>query len=192
MPFLTPPSTPIRLAILETDEPLPSIQAVCGRFGTIFTLLLQAACQTLEPPQTLESQLALSTHDIVAGDPETAYPDPETVDAVLITGSRYSAYDNQNWIIRLVAYTRHLLDGGHVRVIGVCFGHQIVARALGAQVARSPRGWELAITEMNLTDEGQRVFEAKTLVSLFPSNPRTWSQREGKRVGVEKDRGGRR
>lgn len=160
------PSAPVRLAILETDEPLPSIAAVCGNFGTIFTCLLQAACQSLDPgPQTLESQVALSIHDVLNDDPETAYPDPKTIDAVLITGSRYSAYDNENWILRLVEYTRHLLEGGRVRVIGICFGQQIAARALGAKVARSPRGWELAITEMDLTEEGKKVFGAKTLVS---------------------------
>ena len=168
MPFITQPPAPIRLAVLETDEPIPSVQAVCGRFGTIFTSLLQAACHSLDPPQTLESQLAISTHDVVTGDPKTAYPDPEAIDAVLITGSKYSAYDNQDWIVRLVAYTRHLLKGGRVRVIGVCFGHQIVARSLGAQVARSPRGWELAVTQMNLTEEGRRVFGANSLVSSSP------------------------
>jgi GMP synthase-like glutamine amidotransferase len=164
MGSITSPA-PIHLAILEADEPLPSVMAVRGRFGAIFTSLLRAACESLDPPQMLESQLALSTHDVVAGDPATAYPDPETIDAVLITGSKHSAFEDQDWIVRLVAYTRRLLEGGRVRVVGVCFGHQIAARAIGAQVARSLRGWELAVTQLELTEEGKTVFMADTLVS---------------------------
>jgi GMP synthase-like glutamine amidotransferase len=59
------------------------------------------------------------------------------------------------------------LDAGRVRVIGVCFGHQIVARALGARVAPSPGGWELSVTEVQLSKEGRRVFGGESLVSLI-------------------------
>ncbi|KAK3303706.1 class I glutamine amidotransferase-like protein [Chaetomium strumarium] len=161
-----PPPTPIRLAILLTDEPLPSIAAKLGGFDSIFTSLLRAGCESLDPPQPLTSQLTLTAHNVVgaaaAGDDE-AYPDPATIDAVLITGSRYAAYADDEWIVRLTYYTRRLLDGGRVRVIGVCFGHQIVARALGAPVARSSAGWELSVTELELTEEGKRVFGVNSL-----------------------------
>ncbi|KAK7455013.1 glutamine amidotransferase class-I [Colletotrichum acutatum] len=164
-----PTPDPIRLAILVTDEPLPSVSAKLGRFDTIFTTLLRNACESLDPPQTLESQLALTSYNVVAKDGvDATYPEPEDVDAVLITGSRHSAYAHDGWILRLTAFTRRLLDEGRVRVIGVCFGHQIVARALGAQVARSPGGWELSVTKLKLTEEGQDVFGSESLVRLFP------------------------
>ncbi|KXH43066.1 glutamine amidotransferase class-I [Colletotrichum simmondsii] len=154
----------VRLAILVTDEPLPSVSAKLGRFDTIFTTLLRNACESLDPPQTLESQLALTSYNVVAEDGvNAAYPKPEDVDAVLITGSRHSAYAEDEWIVRLTAFARRLLDEGRVRVIGVCFGHQIVARALGAQVARSPGGWELSVTKLELTDEGKEVFGSESL-----------------------------
>ncbi|KAK2601434.1 hypothetical protein N8I77_010883 [Diaporthe amygdali] len=158
-----PLSDPVRLAMLVTDEPLPSVVAKLGRFDNIFTSLLRAACESLDPPRTLESELDISAHDVVAGDSETTYPEPQTIDAVLITGSKYSAYADDDWIVRLTEYTRRLLDQGRVRVIGVCFGHQIVARALGARVARSPLGWELSVTRVELTEEGKRVFRAESL-----------------------------
>ncbi|KAI3393681.1 hypothetical protein diail_3818 [Diaporthe ilicicola] len=160
-----PLSGPFRLAILVTDEPLPSVAAKLGGFDNIFTSLLRAACESLDPPRTLESELEISAHDVVAGDPDTGttYPDPQSIDAVLITGSKHSAYADDDWIVRLTAYTRRLLDEGRVRVLGVCFGHQIVARALGARVARSPSGWELSVTQVELTEEGKRVFRAEDL-----------------------------
>lgn len=165
-------ATPLRLAILVADEPLPSVAARLGGFADIFTTLLRAATEGLSPPQPLESHLALTAHDVVvAGDAAatTAYPDPETIDAVLITGSRHAAHADDAWVLSLVAYTRRLLDGGRVRVLGVCFGHQIAARALGAPVGRSPHGWELSVTRVELTAEGKRVFGAEFLVSPPPS-----------------------
>ncbi|KAI1081693.1 class I glutamine amidotransferase-like protein [Whalleya microplaca] len=152
---------PIRLAILEADTPAPGIKAKYRSYGGVFRYLFERACASLEPPQSLDAQLSISAHDIVndAG----AYPDPETVDAVLISGSKFSAYDNDDWIVRLVQYTKRCLEGGRVRVIGVCFGHQIVGRALGAQVGKSVRGWELSVTEHELTDEGKKVFGMEKL-----------------------------
>jgi hypothetical protein len=159
------PAPPIRLAILLADEPLPSVVEKLGRFEAIFTSMFKAACQGLNPPQTLDSQLTVTAHNVVAAS-GASYPDPASIDAVLITGSRHSAYADDDWIVRLTAFTRRLLVGDDgVRVIGVCFGHQIVARALGARVAPSPFGWELSVTEMQLTEEGKAVFGVEKLVS---------------------------
>lgn len=150
----SPPSQPIRLAILEADTPVPGVQAAYGGYGGVFTELFRQAVA----PEALEAHLTLSSHDVVSGG-AAAYPDPTTVDAVLITGSKHSAFEGDEWIERLVAYTKALLDGGRVRVVGVCFGHQIVGRALGAPVGRSPTGrWELAVVDVALTDEGKRLF----------------------------------
>jgi len=45
-----------------------------------------------------------------------------------------------------------------VRVIGVCFGHQIVGRAIGGVVKSSEEGWEASVTAVDLTKKGQEVF----------------------------------
>lgn len=51
-----------------------------------------------------------------------------------------------------------------VRVIGVCFGHQILGRALGAKVGRSDVGWEAAVHPLTLTEKGKEVFGVEKLV----------------------------
>lgn len=152
----------VRLAILECDTPVPAVQEKYnnGGYGAVFTSLFEKAVA----PETLPSQLELSYHDVV-NDFETAYPDPETLDAVLISGSKHNSYEDEEWILRLVEYVRKLVEGGRVRVIGVCFGHQILARAMGSKVGRSTKGWELAVVEMNLTEDGEKIFGRKTLVS---------------------------
>lgn len=151
-----PPTAPLRLAILEADTPMPAIQAKIGLYRSVFTSLFAAACA----PLPLESVLDISGHDVV-NDLES-YPNPATVDAVLITGSKHNAFESDPWIEKLVAYTKQILEGGG-KVIGVCFGHQIIGRAMGAQVGRSDKGWELSVVEMELTEEGKRIFGGETL-----------------------------
>ncbi|KAI0379205.1 class I glutamine amidotransferase-like protein [Hypomontagnella monticulosa] len=152
---------PVRLAILEADTPVPGIKAKYGSYGGVFRYLFERACASLDPPVPLSSVLELSSHDIV--NDLNAYPDPETIDAILISGSKYSAYENDEWIVRLTQYTRRCLEGGRVRVVGTCFGHQIVGRAMGSQVGKNDRGWELSVTEHELTPEGKKLFGVEKL-----------------------------
>lgn len=56
-----------------------------------------------------------------------------------------TASDNLPWIIRLVEFTRELPQKApNTRLVGICFGHQIIARAFGGQLERNPHGWEVS------------------------------------------------
>lgn len=160
-----PTTPPIRLAVLEADTPVPRAnERYKGYFGVFRHLLAQAVA-----PAPLESVLSLTGHDIVR-DP-SAYPSLDDVDAILVTGSKHNAFDDDGWILALVEYVRRALTeyNGRVRVVGICFGHQIVARALGAPVGRSDNGWEVSVTETRLTEKGRELFGGReTLVSLGP------------------------
>jgi GMP synthase-like glutamine amidotransferase len=69
--------------------------------------------------------------------------------------------------LKLVKFVRSvLLDQKRVRVVGVCFGHQIIGRALGTPLGRSDEGWEVSVLPMELTDEGKRLFKRDGLVGL--------------------------
>ena len=78
--------------------------------------------------------------------------------------------------MRLVEYVQKILAQDKVRIIGVCYGHQILGRALGAKVARSEGGaWEVSVCEVYLTPKGKEVFKKDHLVRienpmLFRSN----------------------
>lgn len=78
----------------------------------------------------------------------------------------HNSFDDEPWINRLVAFTKDVLAQDRVRIIGVCFGHQIIGRALGVTVGRSTRGWEVSVCEMDLTALGQKVFGKEKLVCL--------------------------
>src|SRR5450432_638911 len=150
------PSLPLRIAILECDTPLPHTRAKYGGYSGVFKALLGAAASALSHPGlTSSSGLALTTWDVVEAQ---FYPDLADIDAILITGSRYNSFDNTPWIVKLVEFTKKVLAQTRVRIIGVCFGHQIVGRAMGVRVGRSPGGWEASVTAIDLTKKGQEVF----------------------------------
>lgn len=68
--------------------------------------------------------------------------------------------------MRLVEYVKKALSSDRVKVIGVCYGHQIVGRAMGAKVARNESGgWEASVCDVNLTPKGKELFRKDFLVS---------------------------
>jgi GMP synthase (glutamine-hydrolysing) len=81
--------------------------------------------------------------------------DLDAHDAFLVTGSKYSAYDGLPWIERLLDMLRDL----HARqtpLLGICFGHQAVAQALGGEVRANPQGWEVGVRHITWNAEGRR------------------------------------
>ena len=74
---------------------------------------------------------------------------PEACDAYVCSGSQYSVYDQREWIAPLGEFLRKLHAAG-TPFVGICFGHQMLAQALGGQVARAPGGWGVGVHEMSI------------------------------------------
>lgn len=70
--------------------------------------------------------------------------DPLACDLWIITGSRFGAYEDHAWIPPLEAFIRAVRDAGGA-MFGICFGHQIMAQALGGTVEKSTKGWGLGV-----------------------------------------------
>jgi len=65
-------------------------------------------------------------------------------DAYLITGSKHSAYENLTWIKQLEALIVEL-EERRIPLVGICFGHQLIAQALGGEVRKAEQGWGVGI-----------------------------------------------
>ena len=76
---------------------------------------------------------------------QQAYPPAvNACDGYLITGSRHSTYESLAWMAPLFDYIR-VLAAAKKPLLGICFGHQVVAQALGGKVEKSAKGWGLGL-----------------------------------------------
>lgn len=76
-------------------------------------------------------------------------PGDTACDAYLITGSRHSVYDELPWIPPLVDFLQTVLDA-RKKIIGVCFGHQLMAHYFGGRVAAAPQGWAVGVHQSRM------------------------------------------
>ncbi len=70
-------------------------------------------------------------------------------DVWIITGSAKAAYDNDPWITQLKKFIVEL-HSNKKKLIGICFGHQVIAAALGGEVAKSSKGWGVGVKSFKI------------------------------------------
>jgi GMP synthase-like glutamine amidotransferase len=73
-------------------------------------------------------------------------------DGWLITGSRHGVYEDHDWIPPLEQFIRNSY-AAHVPMVGICFGHQIIAQAMGGKVERHDGGWAVGATDYDFQGE---------------------------------------
>jgi GMP synthase-like glutamine amidotransferase len=90
-------------------------------------------------------------------------------DGYVITGSPASANGDEAWIATLSDFIREL-DQAKIPTVGVCFGHQVIARALGGVVSKNPGGWGFGIAETHF-DHAEKWMEPKLkTISLYAAH----------------------
>lgn len=121
----------MKLGILKTDAVRPEWVPEFGEYPDMFISLLRQADPSLE----------FLVYDVEL----EQYPaDIDEVDAYLITGSKSGVYEDKHWIATLMDFVRELNDR-RKKLVGVCFGHQLVAVALGGKVEKSSKGWGMGL-----------------------------------------------
>ena len=111
----------MKVAILETGRPPGNLADEFGDYPAMFAKLLGAGFE-------------IESFDVQAG----TFPQTATHDAFLITGSPAGVYDRLPWIEPLQQFIR---SAGNSKMVGICFGHQVMAEALGGHVEKSDKGW---------------------------------------------------
>jgi GMP synthase-like glutamine amidotransferase len=82
---------------------------------------------------------------------KNVYPKLNIDELYLIPGSRAGAYDDTPWIKSLIEFIRKLY-AVNAKMAGICFGHQIIAQALGGKVEPSKQGWGMGARTSEIVD----------------------------------------
>ncbi|MDG0979354.1 MAG: gamma-glutamyl-gamma-aminobutyrate hydrolase family protein [Halieaceae bacterium] len=119
------------IAILKTDSVRPEWVERFGEYPDMFQAVLKRA----------NPDLQFTVYDVQLGE----YP--KTKDqhgAYLVTGSKAGVYEDHDWLPPLEDFVRDLVQA-EIPLIGICFGHQLIAHALGGQVNKSDKGWGVGV-----------------------------------------------
>lgn len=146
----------MRLTILETGRAPGRLAEDYPSYPDMFSALLSKA----DPSLRFES--------VAVVDGNTP-PDPSTCEAVLITGSPAGVYDSTPWMDPLRTFVREAW-ATKTPMIGVCFGHQIIADALGGDVRKSDKGWGVGRHTYGVSKARPWMAGAGTSVSLSVSH----------------------
>ncbi len=125
------PDSRYRLGFLRCDHALGHL---AERYGDYPEMFARAFAEVTD-------RIDWRVYDATAGELPNAV---DECDGYLISGSRHGAYDALTWIAPLAEFIRRLADGGRP-LVGLCFGHQIIAHALGAEVRKADQGWGIGI-----------------------------------------------
>ncbi|XP_021776245.1 gamma-glutamyl peptidase 5-like [Chenopodium quinoa] len=100
---------------------------------------------------------------------ENEFPKEEELgmyDGFVITGSCSDAHSNDVWICKLVNLLRNL-DSLKKKVLGICFGHQILGRALGGKIGRASSGWDIGLRTINLSSSSNKFISTLKIPSTL-------------------------
>jgi GMP synthase-like glutamine amidotransferase len=125
------------IGILQTGLAPDILSPDMGDYPDMFARLLDGHGFTFRTWRVVEGEFPASVRD---------------ADGWLITGSRHGAYEDHPWIPPLEDFIRTAF-AEHVPVVGICFGHQIVAQAMGGKVERHANGWAVGATDYDFDGE---------------------------------------
>jgi GMP synthase-like glutamine amidotransferase len=130
----------MRIGLLETDVLYDDLIKEYGSYGLMFEKYFT---------QLGDSELEFVYYQVQQGQLPLFF---DECDAYVITGSKAGAYEDHDWITPLSNWII-AADKAQAKVLGVCFGHQIVAQALGGKVEQSNKGWGVGVRSLLTTSD---------------------------------------
>jgi len=136
--------------IIKTGSTLPTLRQRLGDFEDWIIRALGS------------SNAVITVVNIMAGE---ALPSVDTISGVIITGSPAMVTDKAAWMQRLVIWIPQVLERS-IPLLGICFGHQLLAEAMGGHADYHPKGREIGTVSIQLTPEGKQ----DRLLGALPDN----------------------
>lgn len=144
------------IGILEADVLADEVIQRYGRYADSFEELLSAA----------DPQLSFQIYHVTQQD----YPlNIDECDAYLITGSKASVYDDADWIQRLKHFVVECFEQ-EKKLLGICFGHQLIAHALGGLVKKNQKGWGMGLASSKVTGKPDWLSPVQNEFNLLVSH----------------------
>lgn len=125
------------IGILQTGESPDALRADMGDYPDFFETLLADRGLTFRRYRVMSMDFPADVRDC---------------DGWLITGSRFGAYEDHPFIPPLEDFIRAAY-AAHVPMVGICFGHQIIAQAMGGKVEKFAGGWSVGPTDYDFGGE---------------------------------------
>ncbi len=129
------------IGILQTGLAPDQLMGEMGDYPDMFQRLLAGHGFTFKTWRVLEGEFP---------------PDVKAADGWLITGSKFGAYEDHAWIPPLEDFIRASY-AAHVPMVGICFGHQIIAQAMGGRVEKFTKGWSVGATDYDFGGKTMRL-----------------------------------
>ena len=128
----------MRIAILQTGYNNPELPKTLRAYPRMFHDLLT--------PLIGDTKMTFTNYAVVDG---TFPADVSDYDGYLITGSRHGVYEDLPFIEQLMTFIQKCY-AKNIPQVGICFGHQALAKALGGRVEKSTKGWGVGIRQVNV------------------------------------------
>jgi len=146
------------IGILEADPALEPLRDEFGNYVSMFKDLLNEGAEG----RKLEFR-AYKVQDC-------QYPaDLDECDGYIVTGSRASVYDDEEWIHRLNQFVVQL-HAAKKKLVGICFGHQLVANVLGGKTEAAEVGWGVGVHTSSVRETADYMLPNEREISLLVSH----------------------
>ncbi|MDH3713291.1 MAG: GMP synthase [Gammaproteobacteria bacterium] len=146
----------MHVGILKCDTVRDEFLPRFGDYPGMFRTLLDG----------VDADLSYTVYDVCNDDYP---PTTDACDAYLVTGSRWGVYDDQRWIPLLADYIRKL-HSERRRMVGICFGHQLISLALGGHAEKSHKGWGVGVATVKVHEQPSWMNPVREEFSLVVSH----------------------
>lgn len=128
-----------RYALLQAARDSDYVKKVYGGYFNVFVAAFAEEGETWDLFRVVEGE----------------FPDMNELhkyDGFVVTGSPYDAYGNDYWVLKL-CFILQTLDAMEKKVLGICFGHQVLCRALGGKVGKAYSGWDIGLRRVSIVKD---------------------------------------